>query len=158
MDCAQTEWIFYEGELDRDDVHQLLIQHLSFAREVSPPQSCHALAIERLRDPAIRFYSVREDGTLLGIGALKQLSDGHGEVKSMRTADAALGRGVGRAMLNHLLLVAREAGFSKVSLETGSGPPFDAATQLYVSAGFEPCKSFADYPNTDFNRFYSRQI
>ncbi|HET9354351.1 MAG TPA: GNAT family N-acetyltransferase, partial [Sphingomicrobium sp.] len=81
-------WRFFEGELDRDDVRALLDQHFSEMRSGSPPEACHVLPADGLKSSDIRFFTLREDGVLLGCGALKRLEPGHGEIKSMRTADA----------------------------------------------------------------------
>jgi putative acetyltransferase len=137
----------------RDDVRALLEQHLAFAREVTPPEDVHALDLVGLLDPAVTFFSLRVDGELLGVGALKQLEDGHVELKSMHTARAARRRGVGRAMLTHLLAVAAERGARRVSLETGSMEAFAPARTLYAGAGFVPCGPFGDYresPNSTY--------
>ena len=128
-----------------DDVRRLIERHLTFARSVTPPEDAHALDLDGLADPAVTFFSFRRDGELLAIGALKHLDDGHAEVKSMHTAESARGRGVGRAMLEHLIGVARERGYRRLSLETGAMAAFDAARSLYTSAGFEPCEPFGDY-------------
>ncbi len=128
-----------------DDVRELLERHLAFANSHSPPEDVHALDVDSLLDPALAFFSFRSDGELLGVGALKQLGDDHAELKSMHTAQAARGRGVGRAMLDHLIGVARERGLRRVSLETGSMPAFAAARSLYASAGFVACGPFGDY-------------
>ena len=149
---------FTEGELDRDDVRALLAQHFAEMRAGSPPSACHVLPVEGLRDPRIRFFTVREDGLLLGCGALKRIGADHGEVKSMRTADAALGRGVGRAMLHHLVATARAMGMTRLSLETGSSAQFAAANRLYESEGFERCGPFGDYAATSFTRFFTKAI
>ena len=127
------------------DVAELLATHLAFARAASPPEDVHALDVDGLLDPRIALFSLREDGRLLAIGALKQLSDTEAEVKSMHTASEARGRGLGRAMLQHLLAVARQRGVRRVSLETGSMAEFAPARALYASAGFEPCEPFGDY-------------
>ncbi|MBD1269168.1 GNAT family N-acetyltransferase [Aeromicrobium tamlense] len=119
----------------------------------SPAESVHALDLGALRHEAISFFTVREDGRLLGCGALKDLGGGHGEIKSMRTTAAARGRGVATAMLQHLLDTARARGLERLSLETGSEPYFAAARRLYVRHGFEECEPFADYvpdPNSVF--------
>ena len=89
----------------------------------------------------------------LAVGALKELDADHAEVKSMHTVEAARGQGIGRAMVDHLIAVARERGFRRVSLETGTGPVFAPARALYAGAGFEPCEPFGDYRRTD-NNFY----
>jgi putative acetyltransferase len=128
-----------------EDVRALLQRHLAFANSHSPPEDVHALEVDGLLDPAITFFSVRVNGELLGIGALKQLDDHRGELKSMHVAEAARGRGVGRAMLDHLLGVARHRGLHQVSLETGSMAAFAPARSLYAGAGFRPSEPFGAY-------------
>jgi putative acetyltransferase len=151
-------WRIFEGEMERDDVRALLTQHFAEMRAGSPPEACHVLPIEGLKDPAIRFFTLREDGVLLGCGALKRLEVGHGEVKSMRTADAALGRGVGKVLLDHLVATARRDGMTRLSLETGSTSQFAAALRLYDKEGFVACGPFGDYADTPFTRFFTRRI
>lgn len=94
----------------------------------------------------------------LGCDALKRLEPGHGEVKSMRTADAAMGRGVGKAMLDHLTATARSEGMTRLSLETGSTEQFAAANRLYEKEGFERTGPFGDYGDSDWTRFFTREI
>jgi putative acetyltransferase len=150
-------WTFHEGELGTDDVRALLAHHFAEMTAGTPPSACHVMPADALADSAIRFFTVRdEDGTLLGCGALKRLADDHGEIKSMRTADGALGRGVGSAMLDHLIGVARAQGMSRLSLETGNS--FAAANRLYQREGFERCGSFGGYRPTDFTTFYTRAL
>ena len=103
-----------------DDVRALLELHLAFANLHTPPEDVHALAVEALLDPAVTFFSYRLRGELLGVAALKRLDRHHVELKSMHTSQAARGRGIGRAMVDHLLGVARERGFRRISLETGT--------------------------------------
>ncbi len=130
---------------DAADVQALLGEHLAFARQVSPPGHVHALDVAGLLAGDLAFFSIRADGTLLGIGALRELDRRHGEVKSMHTARDARGRGVGRAMLGHLLGTARDRRYERVSLETGSMAAFAPARALYAAAGFRPCAPFGDY-------------
>lgn len=151
-------WQFFEGELDREDVRALLTQHFAEMRAGSPPEACHVLPIEGLRSPDIRFLTLRENDVLLGCGALKRIEPGHGEVKSMRTADAALGRGVGQAMLDQLVSIAQSAGMTRVSLETGSTGQFAAANRLYSKNGFARTGAFGDYADTPWTYFYTREI
>lgn len=151
-------WQIFEGELDRDDVRSLLSQHFAEMRAGSPPSACHVLPVDGLKDPAIRFFTLREDGLLLGCGALKKLEPGHGEIKSMRTADTALGRGVGKAMLDHLVRIARAEGMSQLSLETGSTEQFAAANRLYAKEGFDRTGPFGGYADTPFTRFFTKAI
>jgi putative acetyltransferase len=151
-------WTIREGELDRDDVRSLLAHHFAEMRAGSPPSACHVLPADGLKSPDIRFFTLREGDTLLGCGALKQLEAGHGELKSMRTADAALGRGVGKAMLAHLIAAARSDGMKRLSLETGSTAQFAAAQRLYEREGFETCGPFGGYIETPFTRFFTKAI
>ena len=152
-------WTFHEGELDRDDVRALLAQHFAEMRAGSPPSACHVLTAEALGARTIRFFTVRDEaGGLLGCGALKRLAVDHGEIKSMRTADRALGRGVGSQILDHLTAVARAAGMTRLSLETGSGDLFAAANLLYQRARYMPTGPFGGYVGSDFTTFYTREI
>lgn len=132
-------------DLSRPEVHALLQEHLEDMYAWSPPESVHALDLDRLRAPQITFWTAWEGGLLLGSAALKDLGDGHGEVKSMRTPRRLRGRGTGRALLTHLIDHARARGFRRLSLETGSMEPFKPARQLYERFGFEYCSPFGDY-------------
>ena len=147
-----------DGEITIDDpragdVRALLERHLAFAHSLSPPEDVHALDVDGLVDPSITFFSFRVGGRLLGVGALKRLDADHGEVKSMHTAEEARGCGIGRALLAHIIAVARDRGFRRLSLETGSMAGFVPARSLYAGAGFELCGPFGDYrasPNSSF--------
>jgi putative acetyltransferase len=136
-----------------EDVRELLRRHMEFARDNTPPEDVHALEVNQLVDPGVSFYSYRRDGELLAVGALKQLDGRHAELKSMHTAAEARRSGVGRAMVEHLIGVARDHGFRRVSLETGSTQAFAAARSLYAQAGFTPCGPFGDYPPGRGNTF-----
>ena len=118
----------------------------------------HALDLDGLLDPALTFFIARTDGALVGIGALKQLDAEHAELKSMHTASEARGQGVARAMVNHLLAVARERGYRRVSLETGSTDAFEPARSLYASAGFERSGPYADYPDSPNSTFMTLRL
>ena len=127
------------------DVRRLLERHLAFANEHSPPEDVHALDIDGLLHPSISFFAYRAEGELLGVGALKHLDDEHAELKSMHTSAEARGRGVGRAMLEHLLALARRRGYRRVSLETGTMDAFAPARAMYAKAGFVSCPPFNGY-------------
>ena len=127
------------------DVRELLERHLTFARDNSNPEDVHALGPDGLLGDDVLFFSAREEGELLGVGALRDLGSGHVEIKSMHTAEAARGRGVGRLVLDHLLAEARARGSTRVSLETSTRPIFAPARSLYASAGFVPCEPFGEY-------------
>ncbi len=153
------KWTFHEGELGQRDVRNLLARHFAEMTAGSPPSACHVMPADALDDPAIRFITLRDcDGTLLGCGALRRLAADHAEIKSMRTAEGALGRGVGGAVLDHLTDVARAEGIRRLSLETASSPIFAAANRLYQREGFVRCGPFADYRANDFTAFYTREI
>ena len=147
-----------EGRLDDPQVIALLEVHAGGMLANSPPGATHFLDLSGLKTPDITFLSAWEGETLLGIGAVKQLDGASGEIKSMRTADAALGRGVGTAILRHIIGLARERGYAALKLETGTGAAFDAAHGLYARHGFEPCAPFADYAAPDFNRFFALEL
>jgi putative acetyltransferase len=140
------------------DVRALLQQHLEFALAQTPPEHSFALDVAGLLDPAITVFGYRVDGGLLGIGAIKHLARRHAEIKSMHTAAAARGQGVGRAMLAHLLGVARARGFRRVSLETGTTAAFAPARALYESAGFVLCGPFAAYRPSGDNLFMTLKL
>jgi putative acetyltransferase len=140
----------------KPDVRALLERHLTFCLSETPPEHSFALDVDALARPGVAFFSCRDaDGTLLGVGAIKELDPAHVEIKSMHTAAEARGRGVGRAVLDHLLSVARSRGYQRVSLETGTTPGFTAARAMYVSRGFEPGEPFAQYVRTGDNTFYT---
>ncbi len=134
-----------------EDVQKLLAVHLAFADQHSPLEYVHVLDLDRLLAPNVSFFSIRDDGQLLGVGALKQLEERHAEIKSMHTAQAARGKGVGGAIVGHLIAVARSRGCDRVSLETGSMEAFAPARTLYESFGFETCEPFADYRKSEFS-------
>lgn len=128
------------------DVAELLQAHLALAHEVTPPGHVHALDGAGLEAADISFFSARmDDGELVAVGALRDLGAGHFEIKSMHTAAAHRGRGIGEAVLEHLVSVARIRGGRRVSLETGTMEAFAAARSMYRSYGFEVCEPFGDY-------------
>lgn len=143
----------HRGELGSADVQELLALHVAAMQAHSPPEACHVLPGAALAHPSISFFTARDDGLLLGMGALKDLGDGAGEIKSMRTAPGALGRGVGRAVLIAIIAEARARGYRALLLETGTTPDFAAANHLYDSARFVPAGPFGDYPESSFTRF-----
>ena len=140
-------------DLSRPAIHALLNEHLQSMYAISPAASVHALDIDKLRQPDITFWSAWDGALLLGCAALKELDRQHGELKSMRTPSALRRRGAGRALLGHVIAVARTRGYERLSLETGAMDPFKPAQRLYESVGFGYCGPFADYavdPNSVF--------
>ena len=150
--------IIEEGDLDEPDVIALLGEHLQGMADHSPPESIHALDVEGLKAPDITFWTMRDGRELLGCIALKQLDEKHGEIKSMRTVSAHLRRGIAAALLEHLVAEAGRRCYDRLSLETGSGPGFEAAHALYRKFGFEYCGPFASYRDDPFSRFMTFEL
>lgn len=146
---------FVAGDLDDRQVVDLLREHVASAHANSPPDRAYVLDVSNLRDPAITFWSVWDGESIAGMGALNMLEPGHVEIKSMRVAATHQRRGVGMAIVAHLLDEARDRGMKRVSLETGGNDAFAAARAMYERAGFVPCAPFADYVESDFNRYYT---
>lgn len=134
-----------EGLLDDPRVQALLTHHYVTARAQTAPGSAHALDLSGLKAPTVRFWSAWEGEQVIGLGALKRLSDTHGEIKSMHTAQASRGVGVGSAVLRHIIAEARRMGLTRLSLETGSWAYFEPARALYRRHGFVECPPFGDY-------------
>jgi len=142
----------------RPDVVALLEGHLADMRATSPPESVHALDPTALVGPGLSFWTLREDGVLLGCAAIKELDPGHAEIKSMRTAPAARRRGVASQLLDHVLETARDRGYTRLSLETGTQDFFAPARALYLSRGFVECGPFASYVLDPHSAFFSRAL
>jgi len=141
------------GGLDDPGVKALLEHHVTSARAETAVGSAHALDLDGLKSPDMKFWSAWDGDSLLGVGALKQISPSHGEIKSMHTAQANRRAGVGSGMLRHIIEAARTMGITRLSLETGSWEYFQPARALYKSHGFVECPPFGDYvadPNSVF--------
>lgn len=152
------EYRIVEDDLTGPGIAALLALHLAEMHQWSPPESVHAMPIERLRAPDVTFYSAWDGHRLAACGALKHLSAEHGELKSMRADPAYRGKGAGRAMLGHLLAEARARGYARVSLETGRPEPFLPARRLYEANGFVECPPFGDYVADDFSICMTRTL
>jgi putative acetyltransferase len=139
-------------------VLDLLRAHLAFVALQSPPEDVHALHPEALAEPGVELVAARRSGRLVGVGALQELEPGHGELKSMHTAAQERGTGVARAVLLHLIDRARERGFGRLSLETGTAAAFAPARRLYESAGFSACAPFGAYRESPHSAYYSRGL
>lgn len=134
-------------DLTHPDVHALLAAHEATMRQTTlDTAACHPLALDALRDPTVTVWTAWADDTLLGCGALKALGDADAEIKSMHTLAAARGKGVGRAILEVIVVEARARGHRRLLLETGTATAFAPARALYLRRGFAPTGPFADYP------------
>lgn len=143
-------------DLTSPEIAELLEEHLRDMYAASPPESVHALDLSKLRKPEITFWSAWVGSDLVGCGALKELEPGHAEIKSMRSANRFRGTGVGKKMLEHILQVARERNYTRLSLETGTQDFFLPARKLYERYGFEYCGPFADYAEDPYSAFMTR--
>jgi len=152
------DFCFKIDDLSDPRIARFLEEHLDDMRATTPPESIHALDLEKLKQPEIIFWSVWQGEELAGCGALKRLSNTHAELKSMRTARSFRGRGLGTLILEHILREARTRGFRQVSLETGSMDFFAPARALYAKHGFEVCGPFEGYWDDPNSVFMSREI
>ena len=145
-------------DLTRPQIHALLREHLQGMLELSPPESVHALDLEKLRRPEIAFWSAWDGSQLLGCGALKELNGREGEIKSMRTASAFRRKGVARAILARIIEEALGRRYERLWLETGSAAAFEPAQRLYASFGFDYCGPFGDYLEDPHSVFMTRLL
>ena len=139
--------------MDDPRVFALIATHAATARAQTDRDSAHALDLADLKATGTTVWTAWLQNSPVGVAALRRLSPGHGEIKSMHTAVAARRSGVARALLGHLIDVASGEGLTRLSLETGSWPYFAPARALYASFGFAECGPFGDYvpdPNSVF--------
>jgi putative acetyltransferase len=135
------------------DLELLFQRHTADMHADTPPESIHMMDKGALAAPGIRFFVLRDAGQALAMGAFKRIDATHAEIKSMHVLHEARGRGLSRAMLEHLVATARADGFARLSLETGVQATFVAARALYARAGFQECGPFEGYaldPNSIF--------
>lgn len=139
-------------------VQDLLAVHLSGMQDNSPPGSVYALDLSGLKTPDVSVWAAWDGDMLMGIGALKELSDTAGEIKSMRTDPEHIRKGVGMSILNHIIEEAKGRQYKSLSLETGSGDEFEPALHLYRKRGFENGPAFGGYKASAFNQFLHLQL
>ena len=147
-----------EDDLSGAATRHLLALHLAGMRAGSPPESVFALDLSGLQAPGITVWTAWDAGAIAGVGALRDLPGGTGELKSMRTHPDHLRRGVGGALLDHIVARARARRLSRLSLETGSGPAFEPALCFYRRRGFVEGEAFSDYRCNPFSRFLHRAL
>lgn len=145
-------------DLSGPQIAAFLHDHITDMLATTPVESKHALDLHELRRPEITFWSVLDGDALVGCGAIKRLDDTHAEIKSMRTDPRRRRAGIGAMLLAHILAEAKTLGLSRLSLETGSTPPFAPARRLYAKYGFEECGPFGDYALDPHSVFMSRAL
>lgn len=146
------------ADLDSAAFIALMEEHRLAMQATAPLESQHALELSGLKQPHIKAWVLREDQALLGCGALQHIDARDVEIKAMRTSRAHLRRGVGKAVLAHLLQEARDAGYARASLETGSMDYFAPARRMYADAGFVECGPFADYIDDPNSTYMTRAL
>ncbi len=154
----ETALLSCEADLADPRVQDLLRTHTTRALSNARCRAGHALDLDALRQPNIEVRAILRDGEPVAVGALRPLDTTHGELKSMFVADEVRGQGIGRALLEHLVDIARGKGMTRLSLETGTSNYFDAARALYALNGFEVCEAFADLPPHDDSVFMTRTV
>ncbi len=145
-------------DLRGPEIAALLAEHVQSMYQYSPPESVHALDLEKLRKPEITFWTAWDGKELLGCGALKELDPTHGEIKSMRTATKHLRKGVAMAIMQVILAEAKKRSYKKLSLETGSMEAFAPARAMYARLGFEPCGPFVGYVEDRHSVFMKKEL
>ena len=146
-----------EGNFDNPEVNKLLIKHFIELRAASPEGSAHVLDIPGLKVPSIKFWSLWENNSLVGCGALKFLGNDHGEFKSIRIHDDYRKKGNGVKIIEHLIDEAKKLKIKRISIETGAGKFFEPARKLFSKCKFEPCEPFAHYKK-DPNSLYLTKL
>ena len=142
-----------QDDLTGEATRALLALHMAGMLADTPPEFAFVLDLSGLQRPEITVWTVWDGDAVAGVGALKDLGDRTGELKSMRTAPAHLRKGVAAALLDHLIAEGRRRGYRRLSLETGTAAAFDPAVALYRSRGFQSGEPFADYEPSAFNQF-----
>jgi putative acetyltransferase len=150
--------VIRQDDLSSDATRALLALHLSGMHENSPPGHVFALDLSGLQAANVTVWTAWDGDAIAGVGALKELGDGTAEVKSMRTHPAHLRKGVGAALLEHIIAAAHERGVRRLSLETGRGAAFEPALALYRRRGFKEGAAFGDYVRSDFNQFFHLKL
>lgn len=145
-------------DLSGPEIAEFLHEHVRQMREITPVENAYALDLDGLRRPGITFWSALDDGAIVGCAALKRLDATHAELKSMRTATARKRSGIASRLLDHVLAEARDAGYRRMSLETGTDEFFLPARRLYEKFGFEYCAPFGDYAPSAHNTFMTRTL
>ncbi len=140
------------------DLGLLFERHTADMHADTPPESIHMMDRAALQAPGIRFFVLRDDGVPLAMGAFKRIDDTHAEIKSMHVLAEQRGRGLSRAILDHLVAAARAEGFRRLSLETGAQEMFAPARGLYARAGFAECPPIEGYGPDPNSVFMTREL
>lgn len=156
MDVARLR--FALDPITSDVVQDLIAAHLQLMQSQSPAEAVHALAVEGLRAPEVRFWSAWIGDQLVGCAALKRIAANEGEIKSMHVRADSRRLGIAKRILAHLEADARTLGLVRLSLETGSQDAFAPARNFYATHGYAPCPRFADYPESPYSAYMTKAL
>jgi putative acetyltransferase len=145
-------------DLSGPEIAAFLTEHVRQMHEITPIENAYALDLDGLRRPDITFWTAVDGTTVVGCAALKHLDPSHAELKSMRTAPARTRTGVASRLLEHVIGAARQRGYRRISLETGTDEFFLPARRLYEKFGFHYCDPFGGYPPSPHNTFMTRAL
>ena len=81
----------------QDEVRALVAELNAVLMELTPPEHCHHLTVERMADATTTVFVARDGGKAVACGALKRHADGIGEVKRMYTRPSHRGHRIRRS-------------------------------------------------------------
>ena len=143
----------------QDDVRAMVADLNATMIPLTPREFQFQLTVEQMTDPSLTTFVARDEiGRHVGMASLKDHGGGLGEVKRMFTLPEVRGQRVGSRLLQRLEELARAKGISRLVLETGEAPGFEAAYRVYERGGFIVCGAVLDYPDSGFSRFYEKKI
>jgi GNAT superfamily N-acetyltransferase len=127
---------------------EMSVRYANYTPEPEPAEVTARRMASLAVDPAdVRavVLVLDDDGTPIAHAALRELR-GDWEVKRVIVSDAQRGRGIARALMNHLESLARAAGVSRLILQTGDRQP--DAVAVYERVGYTPIPIYEPYVET----------
>jgi GNAT superfamily N-acetyltransferase len=103
---------------------------------------------QEAQPPHGAFLVIYEGEQAIGCGAVRRLGPALAEIKRMYVVPAARSRGHARRLLIALEDAARDAGFERVRLDTGTDQPH--ARALYESAGYAAIPDYNGNPYASY--------
>ena len=143
----------------QDDVRAMVADLNATMIPLTPREFQFQLTVEQMADPSLTTFVARdENGKHVGMASLTDHGGGLGEVKRMFTLPEVRGQRVGSQLLQRVEEGARAKGISRLVLETGEAPGFEAAYRVYERGGFSRCSAVLNYPDSGHSRFYEKKI
>jgi len=121
-----------------------------------PPESRHAFSVEKLLRENVAFFVARLGDEPAACGGLKLFASEYGEVKRMFVRPAYRGRGLGKAVLNHLADFAQGQQAHVLRLETGIYQV--EAIGLYEGWGFQRRPPFGEYKVDPLSVYFEKRL